>query len=278
MSADVLFMVLMAIGLVGSADFFGGIASKQASPFSVAAWSQWAGLPVIVLVAVVYGGTVSSEDLLLGMVAGLGSAVGVVALYKGFSVSAVGIVAPIASTVAAMLPIVVGIAGGERPESLVAIGLGIGLVSVVLVGYIPGSGHLSLSGVTHGVASGIGFAVKVVAYSRTSEESGLTSAVSGRLTSAVAATVVMLVVGAPRRIDRHVWLPTALAGGLAGLGIGFFVAATQRADLILVGMAIALFPAVTVVLAAIFLKERLAASQWVGIVCAVVAVALITVG
>ena len=74
------------------------------------------------------------------------------------------------------------------------------------------------------------------------------------------------------------WLPTALAGGLAGLGMGFFVATTQRADLILVGMAIALFPAVTVVLAAIFIKERLAASQWVGIVCAVAAVALISVG
>jgi drug/metabolite transporter (DMT)-like permease len=278
MSADVLFMVLMAIGLVGSADFFGGIASKQASPFSVAAWSQWAGFPVILVVALVYGGTPSAEDLLLGVVAGLGSAIGVVALYRGFSVSTVGIVAPIASTVAAMLPILIGIFGGERPESLVAVGLMVGLVSVVLVGYVPGAGHLSLSGITHGVASGVGFAMMVVAYSRTSEESGLTSAVSGRLTSAAVATIAMLIVGAPRVIDRHVWLPTALAGGLAGLGIGFFVAATQRADLILVGMAIALFPAVTVVLAATFLKERLAASQWVGIVFAVVAVALISIG
>ena len=278
MSADVLFMVLMAIGLVGSADFFGGIASKRASPFSVAAWSQWAGFPVIMVVAVVYGGTPTADDLLLGIVAGLGSAIGVVALYRGFSVSNVGIVAPIASTVAAMLPILIGIFGGERPELVVAVGLAIGLVSVVLVGYIPGAGHLSRSGITHGVVSGVGFAMMVVAYSRTSEESGLTSAVSGRFTSAVVATVALLVVGAPRSIERHVWLPTALAGGLAGLGMGFFVAASQRADLILVGMAIALFPAVTVVLAAVFLKERLAASQWVGIVLAVAAVALISVG
>lgn len=278
MSADVLFMVLMAIGLVGSADFFGGIASKKASPFSVAAWSQWAGFPVIVVVALAYGGTPTAEDLTLGLVAGLGSAIGVVALYRGFSVSAVGIVAPIASTVAAMLPILIGIVGGERPESVVAVGLVVGLVSVVLVGYVPGAGHLSLSGITHGVVSGVGFAMMVVAYSRTSEGSGLTSAVSGRFASAVVATVAMLVVGAPRSIERHVWLPTALAGGLAGLGMGFFVAASQRADLILVGMAIALFPAVTVVLAAIFLKEHLARSQWLGIVCAVVAVALISIG
>lgn len=278
MSTDVLFMVLMSIGLVGSADFFGGIASKRANSFSVAAWSQWAGFPVIAIVALVYGGTPSPEDLLLGMVAGLGSAIGVMALYRGFSVSSVGIVAPIASTVAAMLPIMIGIAGGERPGSLVASGLAIGIVSVVLVGYVPGAGHLSVSGVTHGLVSGIGFAMMVVAYSRTSEESGLTSAVSGRLASAVVATIAVLVIGAPRSIERHVWVPTALAGGLAGVGMGFFVAATQRADLILVGMAIALFPAVTVVLAAIFLKERLAPSQWVGIVCAVTAVTLISVG
>jgi drug/metabolite transporter (DMT)-like permease len=278
MSADVLFMVLMAIGLVGSADFFGGIASKKANPFSVAAWSQWVGFPVILVVALAYGGTPTTEDLALGMVAGLGSAIGVVALYRGFSVSAVGIVAPIASTVAAMLPILIGILGGERPESVVAAGLMVGLVSVVLVGYVPGAGHLSLSGITHGVVSGVGFAMMVVAYSRTSEDSGLTSAVSGRLASAVVATVAMLVVGAPRSIERHVWVPTALAGGLAGLGMGFFVAASQRADLILVGMAIALFPAVTVVLAAIFLKEHLARSQWLGIVFAVVAVALISIG
>ncbi len=278
MSADVLFMVLMAIGLVGSADFFGGIASKKASPFSVAAWSQWVGFPVILVVALAYGGTPTTEDLALGLVAGLGSAIGVVALYRGFSVSAVGIVAPIASTVAAMLPILIGIIAGERPESVVAVGLVVGLVSVVLVGYVPGAGHLSLSGITHGVVSGVGFAMMVVAYSRTSEGSGLTSAVSGRFASAVVATLAMLVVGAPRSIERHVWLPTALAGGLAGLGMGFFVAASQRADLILVGMAIALFPAVTVVLAAIFLKEYLARSQWVGIVCAVAAVALISIG
>jgi drug/metabolite transporter (DMT)-like permease len=278
MSADVLFMVLLSIGLVGSADFFGGIASKQASPFTVAAWSQWAGVPVIVLVALVYGGTPASEDLLLGMIAGLGSAIGVIALYRGFSVSSVGIVAPIASTVAAMLPILVGIVGGERPESLVAVGLAIGVVSVVLVGYVPGAGHLSLAGVRHGLFSGIGFSMMVVAYSRTSEESGLTSAVSGRFTSAVVATLAMIVVRAPRSIERHVWVPTALAGILAGLGMGFFVAASQRAELIVVGMAIALFPAVTVVLAAIFLKERLAPSQWVGITFAVLAVSLISVG
>ena len=98
------------------------------------------------------------------------------------------------------------------------------------------------------------------------------------MTSAIVATVAVLVVRAPRTVDRNAWLPTALAGILAGFGMGFFVAATQRADLILVGMAIALFPAVTVILAATFLKERLAPSQWVGIACAVTAVALISVG
>lgn len=278
MSADVLVLILLSIGLIGSADFFGGIASKRSNSFSVAAWSQWAGLPVIVVVAVVAGGEVLSRDVLLGLVAGTGSGVGVVALYRGFAMGSVGVVAPIAATFAAMLPIIVGLVTGERPSTLVAIGLVGGLMSVALVGYIPGSARLSVNGLVHGLVSGAGFAAMVIAYAATSDESGLTSAVSGRFAAAMIATIAMIAVGAPRRVQRNSATPTILAGALAGIGMGFFVTASQQGDLILVGVAIALFPAVTVVLAAIFLHERLAMSQWVGLVSAVVAVATISIG
>jgi len=278
MTPDVLVLILIAIGLIGSADFFGGIASKKSSPFAVAAWSQWVGVPIIALVAVIYGGELIGRDAALGVLAGLGSAVGVVALYRGFSIGSVGIVAPVASTVAAMLPIIIGLLTGERPSTLVAIGLVGGVVSVVLVGYVPGAARLSVASVVHGLVSGVGFAGMVVAYASTSEASGLTPAVTGRLSAAAAATLVMLVVGQSRKVKRESVIPTVLAGALAGLGMGAYITASQQGELIIVGVAIALFPAVTVVLAAIFLKEHLAMSQWLGIALAVAAVAMISVG
>ena len=278
MTADVLLLVLISIGLIGSADFFGGIASKRSSPFAVAAWSQWVGLPVIALVAVFVGGELIARDAALGIAAGVGSGFGVIMLYRGFSVGSVGIVAPAAATFAAILPIVIGLVIGERPSTLVAIGLVGGLLSVVLVGYIPGAASFSLTSVIHGLLSGVGFAGMVVAYSATSEASGLTPAVTGRLAASVLATVVMVAVGHTRQITRSSWVPTILAGALAGVGMGAYITASQQGELIIVGVAIALFPAVTVVLAAIFLRERLAVSQWLGIAMAVAAVALIAIG
>jgi drug/metabolite transporter (DMT)-like permease len=278
MTADVLMFILLSIGLIGSADFFGGMASKRSNPFSVAARSQWVGLPIIVAVALMVGSEIISRDVLLGLAAGVGSGVGVLALYRGFSAGAIGVVAPIAATFAAILPIIVGLATGERPSSVVAGGLALGLVSVVLVAYVPGTSRLSMNGVVHGLVSGAGFAGMVFAYSSTSEESGLTSAVAGRFTGVMIATVAAIVVGAPRKVSRDAVTSSLVAGVLGGVGMLFFVTASQRGDLIFLGVAIALFPAVTVVLAALFLHEHLARSQWLGIVLAVVAVATISIG
>jgi len=90
--------------------------------------------------------------------------------------------------------------------------------------------------------------------------------------------MAVLALGVPRRVERSAVIPTVLAGALAGVGMGFFVSASQRGELVVVGVAIAMFPAVTVVLAALFLHERLVTSQWLGIVMAVSAVAMISIG
>lgn len=278
MTPDILVLVLLSIGLIGSADFFAGIAAKRSSPYAVAAWSQWAGIPVIAVVAMIFGGEIIFNDALLGLLAGTGSVLGVIVMYRGFSVASVGVVATIAATFGAMLPIVVGLATGERPSMIVAIGLGFGVLSVALIGYIPGQAHLSVTGVLHGIVAGSGFAAMVVAYAATSEESGLTPAVTGRVGAAVLATMAMLILGTPRRLERSAVTSTVLAGSLAALGMGFFVVASQRGELVIVGVAIAMFPAVTVVLAALFLHERLARSQWFGLALAVSAVAMISIG
>ena len=278
MTPEVLVFILLSIGLIGSADFFGGIASKRSNPFSVAAWSQWAGVPVIFVAAVVVGSDVISRDVLLGLAAGAGSGVGVLALYRGFSVGAIGVVAPLAATFAAMLPIIVGLATGERPSGVVGVSLVLGLVSVVMVGYVPGTARLSMMGLVHGLVSGAGFAAMIIAYSSTSDDSGLTPAVAGRLAAAMIDTLAAVAIRAPRKVSRDAVTSTILAGVLAGVGMGFFVTASQQGDLILVGVAIALFPAVTVVLAALFLHERLGKSQWFGILLAVLAVATISIG
>ncbi len=271
-------LVAIATLLIGSADFFGGIASRRSEPISVAAWSQAAGVPVLIVAAIIVGGRPIGRDLLIGVAAGFGAAAGVSALYLGFSRSSVGIVAPTAATVAATIPIVVGLVGGERPDGIVAVGLVVGLAAIVLVGYVPGDRRHAVVGLSLGAASGVGFGAMVIAYAATSTDSGLWSAVSGRTVATVVAAAAVLVMRAEPRISVDARMATTLAGLLAAFGMAAYVTASQTAELVVLGVALGLFPTVTVVLAAIALREPMLRSQWVGVLAAATAVALISLG
>jgi drug/metabolite transporter (DMT)-like permease len=262
--------------LIGTADFFGGIASRRSAPLTVAAWSRVTGLPVIVAVALVAGGDAISRDIIFGGIAGLGSAIGVAALYRGFSRGAVGVVAPTASITAAVVPIIAGLIESERPSLLVSVGLVLAVVSSLLVAYVPHESAFSTEGLVHGVVAGAAFGVMAIMYSFTTATSGLWPAVSGQVSGSVLAVIVVLVAGTGWKIATSNRVPPVLAGVLGALGVGAFVAASQTTELIMLAVVLALFPTVTVVLAAVFLKERLTLSQWMGVAMAGSAVVLIS--
>ena len=277
MTADQIVLALIATLTIGSADLFGGIASRKSAPLAVAAWSQGIGVPIVAIVAVVVGGQVIARDLGFGVVAGIGSAIGVGALYRGFAFSDVGIVAPVAATTAAILPMFVGFATGDRPSAVTMVGLGIAAIAIFLVGYVPGSDHAT-TGIVYGVVAGVGFGCMVLAYAGTSQDSGIWSAVAGRSAATILLVFVVVITRTAWRIAPSARSSTVLAGVLAAAGMGAFVAVSQTAELFVLGVILGMFPVVTVLLAAILLKEKLLASQWVGVVLAGVAVVLINTG
>jgi drug/metabolite transporter (DMT)-like permease len=273
-------VVLLAFAtvVIGIGDLLGGIASRRGNPIAVAGWSQLVGIPIVFALALFVGGDPLPRDLLLGAVAGLGSGLGVSVMYRGFAHSAVGIVAPTASTIATVIPIVVALVLGERPSSIVAVGLAMALVAIVLIGRVRDTPINVRSGLLHGLVSGVGFGAMVVTYSMTSTDSGVWAVVSGRMSGPLAIFTVALVVGSGSRLLRSNVLPTGLAGVLTTVGLAAFVVASQTSELIVLGVALAMIPAFTVLLAVIFLKERLAVTQWIGIGVAATAIALISVG
>ena len=271
-------LLAIATVLIGTGDLFGGIASRRGNPLAVAGWSQVVGIPIVVALALVVVGDPLPRDLTLGAVAGLGSGLGVSIMYRGFVYSAVGIVAPTASTVATVIPMIVALALGERPSTVVTAGLLLAVIAIVLIGRVRDGPTNVVSGVVHGIVAGVGFGSMVVAYSMTSTESGMWSVVVGRVSGSVAVLVVVLVVGSGIRIKRSNLSMTALAGVLTSAGLAAFVVASQTSDLIILGVALAMIPTFTVILAVIFLKEHLAGTQWLGIATAAVAIAIISVG
>lgn len=273
-------IILLAIAtvVIGTGDLFGGIASRRGNPIAVAAWSQVIGIPIVVALAILVGGEPVARDLMLGAIAGVGSGFGVSVMYRGFAHSAVGVVAPTASTVATVIPIVAALLVGERPSALVSAGLLLAVVAIVLIGRVGDTPVNVRSGLVHGFVAGIGFGLMVVTYSMTSTDSGVWSVVVGRLSGPLAVFAVAVAVGSSWRIKRSNTSPTIAAGLLTAVGLAAFVVASQTSELIILGVALAMIPAFTVVLAVVFLKERLASTQWFGIGLAATAIALISIG
>lgn len=276
-TADQIVLALIATLTIGSADLFGGVASRKSAPLAVAAWSQGIGVPIVALVALIVGGQVIARDVGLGAAAGIGSAIGVGALYRGFAFSDVGIVAPVAATTAAILPMLVGLMTGDRPAAVTMVGLGVAAIAIFLVGFVPGSGRAT-AGIGYGLVSGIGFGCMVLAYSGTSQDSGIWSAVAGRSAATILLVVAVIIARTAWRIAPSARLSTVLAGVLAAAGMGAFVAVSQTAELVVLGVILGMFPVVTVMLAAVLLKEKLLASQWLGVGLAGVAVVMINIG
>ena len=122
--------------------------------------------------------------------------------------------------------------------------------------------------------AGIGLGMFFVFLQRVDTSAGMWPLVSARVTSVVIVLVVLAVVR-PAFTGRST-TQSAVAGAL-DMGANAFVLAAYDGGLLIVVSALAsLYPAVTALLARLFLKERLGAGQIVGLALAMVAVALIS--
>lgn len=273
-------LAVFAAVLIGSADFFGGIAARRGNVHAVALWSQLLGTIAVLLAALVVTGDPAGQDLLWGAAAGVGSGLGVLFLYIGFTVSRVGVVATVAAVIAASIPVSAAIIGGERPTPATWVGLVLGIAAIGLVSYLPGSGTTASSqgGLLYGLASGLAFGFMVIAYDAAGDGAGLWPVVPARVSAGALLSLVALGLSRPLLPIRATWPAVVASGTLAALGLASFLAATQRAELAAIAVIVGLFPAVTVVLAAMFLHERLRPSQVAGVAAALLAIALISAG
>jgi uncharacterized membrane protein len=109
-------LALAAALAYGLSDFVGGLASRRTSPWPVAFLAGVGGLAGAVVLALVIDGDPSRTDLLWGMLSGIGSGAGSAFLYRGFATGRISVVAPVSAVGAALVPVAVGLATGERPS------------------------------------------------------------------------------------------------------------------------------------------------------------------
>ena len=295
-------MVVTLLGLAGAfvygaADFLGGLASRRMSPFAVTGIAAGSGLLVLVAVYPFVGGAWSSEAVLWGSISGVSGAIGISLLYACLAIGPMSILSPLTAVISAVVPLSIGLARGAAFQPIGYAALALALVAVVLVGFVPekDAARPSLRGILMAIGSGATIGIFLVAIDAAPDDSGLvplffSRAVNGTIMGAI---VLLAFLVARRRPDAMARPAAAAArpssaglGAALALALGCGVADAAANGLILAGLRLgelsvtsvltALYPAGTIILASIVLKERIAPLQAVGLVLALAAAAMLS--
>ncbi|MGE4363706.1 MAG: EamA family transporter [Mycolicibacterium sp.] len=275
----VLSALIAALGY-GVSDFVGGIASRRVAALRVVVVSYPVALVLLVLAAIPMGGQLSTAAVAWGALAGLVQAFGVWWFYAALGSGPISVVSPLTAVLVAGIPVLAGVALGERPSVLAGVGVVLALVAVVLVSRgatdedsRPHRFTAKVAWLT--VGSGVAFGMNFVILHQIPPEAKLWPLVLGRL---VAAAVVLFaaLVTANLVFERGVPLRLAvLAGVLDTVANVATLLALQSSMLSLAGVLIALYPAATVVLAIVVLREQVTRWQALGMVLALGSVVMI---
>lgn len=265
----------------GAADFLGGLATKRSSTFSVVVFSQSCGLILLALaLPFLPPASPTPVDFAWGAASGLAGGIGVALLYRGLAIGVMSVVAPVTAVCAVIIPLTAGVALGERPSGLALGGVLLAVVAIVLVSQSgpAEAGKSATTGVPIAIASGIAIGIFLVFLQRTGPAAGLWPLIAARIASVAFLALAGVMSGAVLRPRREVMSMIIGGGILDMLANILYLLAVRRGLLSIIATLTSLYPASTILLARMFLRERLRLPQQVGVACAGVAIVLIVLG
>jgi drug/metabolite transporter (DMT)-like permease len=268
----------------GIADFGAGLKARQIPVVVVVAGMLLVGaVAALVALAVADPAPIARPTLLLGLAAGVMTAIGLTALYRALAIGPMSVVAPI-SAAGVMVPIVAGLAGGDRPSGAQAIGIVLAITGMLVVvaraedveAASAGRGSRTTA-VTLAVIGAIGLGVYYLAAHDVRDGQEHWFLLVGQLSAGVLLALGALArgLGMPSRADR--WYVV----GLGALSFAAWVTSTVAVgagDLSLTATIISLYPIVTTLLAVALTTESLSGAQVGALIAAFTGVALIASG
>jgi uncharacterized membrane protein len=275
----VVLALMSAVGY-GLSDFLGGVLSRRGSAWAVAVAGQASAAVCTGAIAVLGAGHATTTHFAWAALGGAGTAIGSGFLYRGLASGRMGLVAPVSSVGAAIVPMTVGLSSGERLSWPVGLGIIAAIPGIWLVSVTPADPLTRTSGTSSpatptrtripaglgdGLAAGLGFGVLFVALGQIPRTAGLMPLA---LCQAISVPILIILAIAL----RATWTPrdqasrlAILTGPLSTIATGAFLLATQHGYLSITGVLASLYPAGTVLLAAAVLHERIQLRQGIGL-------------
>jgi drug/metabolite transporter (DMT)-like permease len=272
---------LAASGCWGTADFLGGLQSKRVSVPVVLLLVEGTGLAGVLLIIAVTGEPLPGlRAALLAMVAGVAGVIALGCFYRALSIGTMSIVAPISAT-GVSLPVVVGIATGDRLSTVVAAGLAVTVVGVVLASrerhddeQRTAAGRLSVG---LALVAALGFGSYFVLSDAAADDSVLWLLALSRIIPVPGLAAFAWARGMRPPPARTASI-LAVAGTLDCSATALYGVANTKGALSIVAVVGSLYPVMTLILARAVLSERIRRVQQVGVVAALAGVAMIAAG
>jgi drug/metabolite transporter (DMT)-like permease len=265
----------------GSGDFSGGLASRRINASSVVIAGYSVGFVLLLVLALLWREPFPAPvDVLWGGLAGLAGALGLIAFYTALASGKMGIAAPVSAVLTAMLPVLFSALTAGPPGPLRLGGFVLALLAIALISRPDHATEEQPQRIGLAVLAGLGFGCFFVLISRVSEGATFWPLAVARLASVVSLLAVLLLRRQQTRQLlsglRRVAPLVLLAGTLDAMGNACFVLAAHSGRLDVAAILSSLYPAATVLLAAMVLRERVTRMQTVGILLALLAIPLIS--
>lgn len=282
--------------IFGGGDFFGGLASKRISSFLATGIAALTGIVLLALFSLGIGGSISPEAVIWGMLSGLFGSLAILLLYAALAIGPMSILSPLGALVSAVIPVAWALF--ITNETLLWFGyiaLGIGALAIVLIAFTPEKDAIkpTAKGLTLSIVSGVLIGLFLIALDNAPGDAGLYPLIFNRVVNVSIMFSLLGAIWLVRKMqkvsslyaskstqDRLANLKKGIqlavvCGVLDATGNALLLLGIQTGNLSVMSVLTAMYPAGTIILAALVLREKITKLQLVGMVLALTAAALL---
>jgi uncharacterized membrane protein len=260
----------------GTSDFSGGFVTKTSSVFGVLLIANITGVVALVICALWLESPIpDASSIVFGAFAGIAGLTGLAALYKGLSVDHMGMVASLTAVISAALPVIFGAMIEGIPSNIQIVGFAIAFVAIWQLSVSEKSHKIHWRQLSLPITAGIGFGFAFILFDQAVHQNVFGPLIVSRITAILALILILMIFRIGTMPQRRRYPIVCLTGLFDVAGTTFYASAAHVGRLDISVVLASMHPAITAFLAWVVLKERLSRRQWVGVIAALIALALI---